>query len=522
MHEPADAAIDPITLEIIWNGLKSIDDESYIAHQKSAFSTNIKERHDHSTAIADARGRLIAQAEKSLPIHLASMLGLMRILVARYGDDIAEGDIFIANDPHVAGGTHLPDINMAMPVFADGRLVGFVCNIAHHADVGGIARGSMSGGMSEIYQEGLRIPVMRLYRARRARQRPARPAAAQRARAGGAPRRLFRADRRLPAGRRAHAAAVRPLRHADGRGRLRRRSSTARPSACAPASRAIPDGSYRFEDVIDDDGLKERNVKFALEVAQGRRAHRLRLHRLRRRRCRATSTSRSTRCSPAVLLCAESAARSGPAEQSGAIDAVEIVAPAGTVANCVAPGRGRAAGQHLPARHRRRHRRAAPTRCPSRRSAPPTAPTPAWCSPASTRAAARPTSISRRSAAAWAGATTGRQGRRAGAHHQHVEPAGRGDRDGVSAAGRGATRWSTDSGGAGRFRGGMGLRRIVRPVGHTCEFNGVGRALSSGAVGHLRRRARAQRALPAAASRTGPCRRCPRRRAAWSLGRTKW
>ena len=63
----------------------------------------------------------------------------MRMLVARYGDDIAEGDIFIANDPHVAGGTHLPDINMAMPVFADGRLVGFVCNIAHHADIGGIA-----------------------------------------------------------------------------------------------------------------------------------------------------------------------------------------------------------------------------------------------------------------------------------------------------------------------------------------------------------------------------------------------
>ena len=100
----------------------------------------------------------------SLPIHLASLLDLMRILVARYGDDIAAGDLFIANDPHVAGGTHLPDINMAMPVFADGRLVAFVSNLAHHADVGGAARGSMSGGMSEIYQEGLRIPVMRLYR----------------------------------------------------------------------------------------------------------------------------------------------------------------------------------------------------------------------------------------------------------------------------------------------------------------------------------------------------------------------
>ena len=119
---PGMPTLDPITLEIIWNGLKSINDESWFTIQQSAFSTNIKERHDHSTAIADAQGRLIAQAEMSLPIHLASLLDLMRILVARYGDDIAEGDLFIANDPHVAGGTHLPDINMAMPVFADGRI----------------------------------------------------------------------------------------------------------------------------------------------------------------------------------------------------------------------------------------------------------------------------------------------------------------------------------------------------------------------------------------------------------------
>src|SRR4029078_12676137 len=87
--------LDPITLEIIWNGLKSINDESWITIQKSAFSTNIKERHDHSTAIADAKGRLIAQAEMALPIHLASLLELMRILVVRYGDNIAEGDLFI-------------------------------------------------------------------------------------------------------------------------------------------------------------------------------------------------------------------------------------------------------------------------------------------------------------------------------------------------------------------------------------------------------------------------------------------
>ena len=88
----------------------------------------------------------------------------MRRLLAEYGGDLNEGDIFIANDPHVAGGTHLPDINMAMPVFVSGSLLGFMCNIAHHADVGGMVPGSMAGGMSEIYQEGLRLPVVRLFR----------------------------------------------------------------------------------------------------------------------------------------------------------------------------------------------------------------------------------------------------------------------------------------------------------------------------------------------------------------------
>ena len=157
--------VDPITLEIVHNGLRSITDEAFIALMKSAYSTNIKERRDHSVTICDLAGRLIAQAENSLPIHLASMLGLMEKVLEKVPlADMREGDIFVANDPHVAGGTHLPDVNMAMPVFVGGRLLAFVCNIAHHADIGGMVPGSMAGG-TEIYQEGLRIPVIRLFRA---------------------------------------------------------------------------------------------------------------------------------------------------------------------------------------------------------------------------------------------------------------------------------------------------------------------------------------------------------------------
>ena len=119
---------------------------------------------DHSTAIIDPKGQLIVQAENSLAIHLGSMMGLMNTLLAKVPlSDVREGDIFISNDPYAAGGTHLPDVNMAMPVFAGGRLVCFMCDIAHHADIGGITPGSMAGG-TEIYQEGTRIPLIRLFR----------------------------------------------------------------------------------------------------------------------------------------------------------------------------------------------------------------------------------------------------------------------------------------------------------------------------------------------------------------------
>jgi N-methylhydantoinase B len=114
--------LDPIEIEILRNAFSSITDETFASLTKSAFSTNIKERKDHSTAIVDARGRLIAQTMAS-PIHIASMTGLMATMMARHaGPDgsfpgIEPGDIFIANDPHVAGGTHLPDVNMATPIF---------------------------------------------------------------------------------------------------------------------------------------------------------------------------------------------------------------------------------------------------------------------------------------------------------------------------------------------------------------------------------------------------------------------
>ena len=156
--------LTPIQIELLRNAMASVADEMYIALMKSAYSTNIKERRDHSTAIFDSSGRVVAQGE-SMPLHLASMLGLVELIIQKYQtSELGPGDMFLSNDPYVGRGSHLPDVAMAAPVFHNGHLIMFVANIAHHADIGGMSPGSMAGGMTEIYQEGLRIPPIRLIR----------------------------------------------------------------------------------------------------------------------------------------------------------------------------------------------------------------------------------------------------------------------------------------------------------------------------------------------------------------------
>ena len=132
---------------------------------RTAFSPNIKERADCSTAIFDVAGQVIALAQR-VPIHLGSMVGAVDEILKRFPmDEILPGDMFVANDPYNGGGTHLPDINVIAPVFKDKRIVAFVANIAHHADVGGMVPGSEAAVCKSIYQEGIRIPPVRIMRA---------------------------------------------------------------------------------------------------------------------------------------------------------------------------------------------------------------------------------------------------------------------------------------------------------------------------------------------------------------------
>jgi len=156
--------VDPITVEVLSNAFMSIAEEMGGILVRTAYSTNIKERKDCSCAIFNAKGETIAQAEH-IPVHLGSMLGIIREICRKYGkDEIQPGDMFVANDPYNGGGTHLPDITLAVPIFYNAEIVAWVANIAHHSDVGGRVPGSMSGDSTSIFQEGLRLPPVRIAR----------------------------------------------------------------------------------------------------------------------------------------------------------------------------------------------------------------------------------------------------------------------------------------------------------------------------------------------------------------------
>lgn len=158
-------AFDPIEMEVFSNRLLSITEEMGNTLIRSSFSTNIKERKDCSVALFDAAGRLIAQAAH-VPVHLGSLSGGIEAVLRRYGPaGIRPGDAYLCNDAYLAGGTHAPDITVISPVFCDGVLRFFAANIGHHTDVGGAVPGSTSHHLKTVWEEGIRLPVMRIVRA---------------------------------------------------------------------------------------------------------------------------------------------------------------------------------------------------------------------------------------------------------------------------------------------------------------------------------------------------------------------
>ena len=151
-----------MALEVVRNRFAAIADEMGAVLRRAAYSPNIKEREDCSAALFTPSGEMLAQAEH-IPVHLGSMPASVAAVLERAGGRIDAGDLWAVNDPF-AGGTHLNDLTIVEPCVAEGRLIGFSANRAHHADVGGTAPGSMWADAVEVFQEGFRVPPVRVGR----------------------------------------------------------------------------------------------------------------------------------------------------------------------------------------------------------------------------------------------------------------------------------------------------------------------------------------------------------------------
>ena len=152
---------DPITVSVIQHRLTGIVEEMGEAMLRTSFSQILNSSRDFSTAICGADGHLVAQAEH-IPVHVGALPSATEAVVAAFEDDVHPGDVFLLNDPY-HGGSHLPDLTAFVPVFLDQRLVFWTVNRAHHSDIGGATHGAYNGAATEIWQEGLRVPPVRLY-----------------------------------------------------------------------------------------------------------------------------------------------------------------------------------------------------------------------------------------------------------------------------------------------------------------------------------------------------------------------
>ena len=256
--------VDPVSLEVFKNLFISVAEEMGVALGRTAYSPNIKERRDYSCAFFDPQGRMIAQAAH-IPVHLGSMPASVQAALESF--TLEPGDVVILNDPYL-GGTHLPDITIVAPVFErdtpSPRLLGFVANRGHHADVGGMTPGSLPLSQ-ELYQEGTIIPPMKL---------------AERGRLVTQVIDLICRNSRTPDERRGDLAAQ----LASARtGERRLQDIVARygwdvmaehmealldysERLTRAAIADIPDGAYYYKDYMDDDGLSGERVPIACTV----------------------------------------------------------------------------------------------------------------------------------------------------------------------------------------------------------------------------------------------------------------
>ena len=262
------APLDPITLEVMRNAFSSVADEMNASLVRASYSTNIKDRRDCSCAIYTTAGDVVAQSESGTPVHLGTMHGAVRTVMSVYPlEELEPGDGVIFNLPYPAGPGHLNDMSLISPIYHEGRIIAIAANQAHHVDMGGYAPGSMPFGVTEIYQEGLQVPPVRMFKRGRL-DRDLWSIVSQNVRTS------FEARGDLEAQFAANAVGELELaKLADKYGveavevyleELLNYSER----RMRAALRTIPDGTYQFEDVIEGDGITDQlyTIRVAIEA----------------------------------------------------------------------------------------------------------------------------------------------------------------------------------------------------------------------------------------------------------------
>jgi len=324
---------DPITREIIQNALCAAADEMSLALYRTAYSTIVRDCLDYSTSLADGNGEMIAQGI-TIPLHIGAVPTAMAALFKRFGDDIHDGDLFVMNDPF-EGGMHIPDIFIVKPIFYQGERVAFAIATAHHLDLGGRVPGSSACDNTDIYQDGFRIPWLKLY---------------DRGQVNETFFTLFRANIRVPhmtvGDVRAQLAAChigeRSIHELVGRYGI----ATFR-TCCADlidhTERLIraeiatwQKGQYSFTDYLDSDGCGGPPVKYHVTVTVAADSLTFDF----------TGTAPQVRgalnCTlsyaiACVAICLRSVMQESVANNAGIFRPLKIIAPPGTVINCVMP-----------------------------------------------------------------------------------------------------------------------------------------------------------------------------------------
>ncbi|ELZ81026.1 5-oxoprolinase [Haloferax elongans ATCC BAA-1513] len=257
-------SIDSVTLEVIRNACIAIAEEMNANLIRTGYSPNIKERRDCSCAMFDADAELISQAE-NMPVHLGAMPFSVAAAIDRYPPEtLEEGDAIILNDPF-RGGAHLPDLTLVTPIFVDGDIVAYAANRAHHADIGGARAGSVAADSTEIYQEGLRIPPVKLFAGGEVNE-PVMEMILSNVRTPDERRGDLRAQEAAnQTGKRRFTELVEKygvetlteaLAEIKDYSERRMRSEI----------ESLPDGTYSFEDVLDDDGAGNENLPVVVEL----------------------------------------------------------------------------------------------------------------------------------------------------------------------------------------------------------------------------------------------------------------